>query len=191
MGFASLDYHRSATQASNQSNPHQFDLLNQHCFRMRLYPGHLRWAVVILFTFLQQQQLNKLRHTLSALFSVAFCVITRVISLSFARDRVNTLLLSLPGRASQFPFITCLPHVLMQLAYSCYLKVSAGKSRRRFAILPLVIALLPLSRLIRVDVQNVRRMFYGLLRNHSPTQVSQSSAIQEIEGEKKIRGLYS
>lgn len=55
----------------------------------------------------------------------------------------------------------------------------------------LMIALLPLSYLIRVDVQNVRRMFYGLLRNHSTAQVTQCSAMQEREGKKKIRGLYS
>lgn len=56
---------------------------------------------------------------------------------------------------------------------------------------PLMIALLPLSVPIRVDVQNVRRIFYGLLRNHSPAQVTQCSAMQEREGEEKIRGLYS
>lgn len=85
-----------------------------------------------------------------------------------------------------------LPHVFMQLAYCCCLKVSAGKAGTAGPFLLLMIALLPLSRLIRVDVQNVRRMFYGLLRNHSPAQVTQCSAMQERGGrEEKIRGLYS
>lgn len=66
------------------------------------------------------------------------------------------------------------------------LKAAAGP----FFLL-LLITLLPLSVPIRVDVQNVRRMFYGLLRNHSPAQVTQCSAMQEREGEEKIRGLYS
>lgn len=55
--------------------------------------------------------------------------------------------------------------------------------------LPLMIALLPLSRLIRVDVQNVRRMFYGLLRNHSPAQVTQCSAMQERGGRGEDKGF--
>lgn len=65
--------------------------------------------------------------------------------------------------------------------------MSAGKAG---ATAGLMIALLLLSRLIRVDVQNVRRIFYGLLRNHSPAQVTQCSAMQESgEGRGEDKGF--
>ena len=110
-----------------------------------------------------------------------------------SRDAVNMLLFSHLRRASQFPFISCLAPRLHATCILLFQKknVSAGKAGAAAAFLLLMIALLPLSRLIRVDVQNVRRMFYGLLRNHSPAQVTQCSAMQEREGEEKIRGLYS
>lgn len=81
-----------------------------------------------------------------------------------------------------------LPHVPVQPAHCCCVCLKAGAAGPFWL---LMIALLPLSGPIRVDVQNVRRMFYGLLRNHSPAQVTQCSAMQEREGEEKIRGLYS
>lgn len=54
-----------------------------------------------------------------------------------------------------------------------------------FFFYPLMIALLPFSCPIGADVQNVRRMFYGLLRNHSPAQVTQCSATQERGRERR------
>lgn len=81
-----------------------------------------------------------------------------------------------------------LPHVPVQPAHCCCCVCLKAGAAGTFWLL--MIALLPLSGPIRVDVQNVRRMFYGLLRNHSPAQVTQCSAMQEREGKEKIRGLY-
>lgn len=111
---------------------------------------------------------------------------------AYVFDAVVELVLSHPRSASQFPFITCLaPMAPCKLHIVVVKKVSGGDAGVAGPLLPPMIALLPSSCLIRVDVQNVRTMFYGLLRNHSPAQVNQCSATQEREREKKIRGLYS
>lgn len=81
-----------------------------------------------------------------------------------------------------------LRHVPVQPVHACCVSLKAGAARPFLAThdsSALIILLM------RVDVQNVRIMFYGLLRNHSPAQVTQCSAMQEQEGEEKIRGLYS
>lgn len=64
MGFASADYHRSATQASKQTNqptdqstPHQPDQLKQHCFWVRLQPTSAKLRRVHC-TLVQWQQLS-------------------------------------------------------------------------------------------------------------------------------------
>lgn len=86
------------------------------------------------------------------------------------RDAVNTHLFSHPRPASQFPFVSCLAPASSRRY--CYRFKSAPPPHP-----PLItMALLPLCCLIGVDVQDVRRMFYGLLRNHSPAQVTQCSA---------------
>lgn len=159
-----------------------------------------RW--VQRFTLMQWQQLNtswgtKLSWTRTTyvivfirhLFLEACYVITLkgyFCSLGCTRDTVNTHLFSHLRHASQFPFISCLVPCLHANCILLLFKSVCWQGWCCWAFL-----LLPLSCPIRVDVQNVRRMFYGLLRNHSPAQVTQCSAMQEREGEEKIRGLYS
>lgn len=77
------------------------------------------------------------------------------------------------------------PHIVVEITHLLARLVLVLLHPFFFPLYPLMIALLPFSCPIRADVQNVRRMFYGLLRNHSPAQVTQCSATQERGRERR------
>lgn len=189
-------------QPMNQSTPRQSDQLKQHCFRARLRQCQPKICKIESFTLVQWLKINTtLAHThatsvisfQSAFRSVFFFSLNNnehFCDLQGTREAVNMLLFNHPRRAFQFPFVSC--RAPWPRATRALLFQSVGWQRLvLLGLLLLTIARLPVSRLIRVDVQNVRRMFYGLLRNHSLAQVTQCSVMHEREGAQKIRGLYS
>lgn len=125
MGFASADYHRSATQQTNQqTNQPPTNLTSSSSIVFSSENATTELTPTSLFDFSTVAMIktpagaHTSMHTSAFvfffffrpdLFLEALCVITRVFwGFGCTRDAVNTLLFSRPRRASQFPFISCL-----------------------------------------------------------------------------------
>lgn len=149
MGFGSTDYHRSATQPTNEAiNPPPIPVVKDALFW--IWTATI-WTkiMVLLLVFLSISQ-NKY---------IYFC------HLKFHLSSQTSI--SIYFNASPNGFIHCVKVWGGRTS-------AAGPSRRspeRSFHTP--------SSLSGLRVQNVRIMLYGLLRNHSPAQVTQCSAIHE------------